>query len=124
MRAAEAAEAALAAHAPYSRFRVGAVVVGPDGRAWSGCNVENAAFASTICAEGNAISSAVAAGSRGPFEIWVACIDAERLSDAMPCGNCRQIMSEFGVVAVTVTIDGSVTERYTFDELLPNRFEL
>ena len=86
--------------------------------------MENAAYGSTICAEGNAISSAIAAGSRGPFEIWVACIDADRLEDAMPCGNCRQIMSEFGVEALPVTIDGSVTERYTFDEILPNRFEL
>jgi cytidine deaminase len=122
--AAEAAEAALAAYAPYSHFRVGAVAVAPDGRSWSGCNVENAAYGSTICAEGNAISSAVASGHRGPLEVFVACIDASRLADATPCGNCRQIMSEHGVTHVTITIDGTETRRFTLDELLPHRFEL
>jgi len=123
-RAAEAAEAALAAHAPYSRFRVGAVVVAPDGRSWRGCNVENGAYGSTICAEANAITTAVAAGYRGPFEVFVACIDASDLADATPCGNCRQVMSEFDVSSVTVTIDGSTTRRYAFADLLPHRFGL
>lgn len=122
--AAEAAEAAIAAYAPYSHFRVGAVAVAPDGRSWAGCNVENAAYGSTICAEGNALSSAVASGYRGPLEVFVACIDADRLADATPCGNCRQLMAELGVTHVTVTIDGTETRRFAFDELLPHRFEL
>jgi cytidine deaminase len=122
--AAEAAEAALAAYAPYSRFRVGAVVVAPDGRSWTGCNVENAAFGSTICAEGNALSTAVASGYRGPLEVFTACIDADRLEDATPCGNCRQLMAELGVTHVTVTVDGAESRRFTLDELMPHRFEL
>ncbi len=122
--AAEAAEAALAAYAPYSRFRVGAVAVASDGRSWAGCNVENAAFGSTICAEANALSSAVASGYRGPLEVFVACIDADLLEAATPCGNCRQLMAELGVTHVTVTLDGSEARRFTFDELMPHRFDL
>ncbi len=122
--AAEAAEAALAAYAPYSRFRVGAVAVAPDGRSWAGCNVENAAYGSTICAEGNALSSAVASGYRGPLEVFVACIDADRPAEATPCGNCRQLMAELEVSHVTVTVDGTETRRFTIDELMPHRFEL
>jgi cytidine deaminase len=121
---AEAAEAALAAYAPYSRFRVGAVAVASDGRWWSGCNVENAAYGSTICAEANALSSAVASGYRGPLEVFVACIDADRVADATPCGNCRQIMAELEVTHVTVTIDGTESRRFTLDELMPHRFDL
>lgn len=122
--AAEAAEAALAAYAPYSRFRVGALVVAEDGRSWSGCNVENAAYGSTICAEANALGSAMASGYRGPVEVFVACIDAQHLEDAMPCGNCRQLFSELGVTHVTVTIDGTEARRFVLDDLLPHRFKL
>lgn len=124
MHAAEAAEAALAAYAPYSHFRVGAVVVAADGRTWSGCNVENAAYGSTLCAEANALGSAVASGHRGPLEVFVACIDADRLEDATPCGNCRQLFSELGVTQVTITVDGVDTRRFSLDDLLPHRFEL
>lgn len=122
--AAEAAEAALAAYAPYSRFRVGALAVSEDGRVWRGCNVENAAYGSTICAEGAALAAAVSSGHRGPLEVFVACIDARLLADATPCGNCRQLMSELGVTHVTITVDGTETRRFTIDELLPHRFEL
>lgn len=121
----EAAVAAAArAHCPYSGFHVGAVVVAEDGRTWAGCNVENAAYGSSVCAEVNALTSAVAAGHTGPSEIYIACPDADDLSVATPCGNCRQVMSEFGVHRVVLTVDGSEVEDLTLDDLLPHRFEL
>ncbi len=119
-----AIEAAQLAYCPYSEFRVGAVVVAPDGRSWSGCNVENAAYGSGVCAEVNAVTTAVAAGHRGPSTVYVACPDAARLESASPCGNCRQFMHELGVTSVVVTTDGVSSVEYTMEELLPHGFEL
>lgn len=119
-----AIEAASRAYCPYSDFRVGAVVVAADGRSWSGCNVENAANGSSVCAEVNAVTTAVAAGHRGPSTIYVACPDAEKLSSASPCGNCRQVMHELGVERIVITTDGVHSVEYTMSELLPNGFTL
>lgn len=127
MTPAELAEMARAAaegaHAPYSKFRVGAVAVGADGEVFTAANVENAAYPSGTCAEANAIHYSVAQGVREFSAVAVACIDADRIDDAYPCGRCRQIMSEFDVETVIVTAGpGTEISSHTLDELLPHRF--
>ncbi len=116
---AEARAAAEGAYAPYSRFRVGAVVIAADGTRYTGANVENAAYGSTLCAEAVAIGTAVAAGVREIDTVAVGCLDAY---ECYPCGECRQLMSEFGVKRVVVQdAQGGATE-HTLDEILPHYF--
>lgn len=120
---AAARAAAENAYSPYSKFRVGAVVVGADGEVFIGANVENAAYPSSNCGEAIAIHSAVAAGVRKIDTLAVACIDAVDVQGAYPCGRCRQIMSEFGVDTIIVAAgEGSEIREHTLDELLPHRF--
>ena len=121
----EARRAAQDSYSPYSGFRVGAVVVGAAGERRAGSNVENAAYGSSICAEATAISGAVAGGLRKIVGVAVACIDAADLEGAYPCGNCRQLMAEFGVEWVVVTAGpGSEVRRHPFKELHPFAFHL
>lgn len=113
------------AYAPYSRFRVGAVVVGSEGETFTGANVENAAYPVSSCAEATAINYAVSQGLRAIEKVVVACVDADDVDGAYPCGRCRQIMSEFDVERVVVTAGkGSEIREHTLDELLPHRFDL
>jgi cytidine deaminase len=120
---AAARAAAENAYSPYSKFRVGAVVVGADGEVFTGANVENAAYPSSNCGEATAIHTAVAAGVRKIDTLAVACIDAADVQGAYPCGRCRQIMSEFGVESIIVAAgEGSEIREHTLDELLPHRF--
>lgn len=122
---ASARTAAEGAYAPYSDFRVGATVVGSDGRAFTGANVENAAYPATSCAEATAIATAVSHGVRDIDTVAVACIDAADVDGAYPCGRCRQIMSEFDVKRVIVTAgEGSEVRQHTLDDLLPYRFSI
>ena len=120
-----AREGAELSYSPYSNFRVGAVVVADDGRVFTGANVENAAYPASSCAEATAINTAAAAGVRKISTVVVACIDADDVDGAYPCGRCRQIMSEFDVdnVIVTAGEDAEIRE-HTLDELLPYRFNL
>jgi len=122
----EAARAAAAgSYSPYSKFRVGAVVVGSEGEVFTGANVENAAYPASSCAEATAINAAVAHGVRVIDTVAVACIDAEDVDGAYPCGRCRQIMSEFDVGHVVVTAgEGTEVREHSLDELLPFRFGL
>ena len=125
----ELAEAARAAaehsYSPYSNFRVGAVVVGDNGEIVTGANIENAAYPSSNCAEATAINTAAAQGIRKIEVVAVACVDADDIEGAYPCGRCRQIMSEFDVERVVVTAgDGSEIREHTLEELLPHRFSL
>lgn len=115
---------AAEAYAPYSKFHVGAAVITDDDRLFVGCNVENAAFGATICAEANAITSAVAAGARHLHAVAVACIDADSVDDAYPCGNCRQLMHEFGVERVIVTTGTGEIRHHRLADLLPHGFRL
>lgn len=120
-----AREAAELAYVPYSNFRVGAVVVADDGRVFTGANIENASYPASSCAEATAINTAAAAGVRKIETVAVACIDADDVEGAYPCGRCRQIMSEFDVENVIVTAgEGSEVREHTLDELLPHRFKL
>jgi cytidine deaminase len=117
--AAEARQAAERAYAPYSDFRVGAVVVADDGTRFAGANIENSAYGSSICAEASAIAHAASSGVRRMPTIAVACIDASEAG--YPCGNCRQLMREFGVERVIVDgPDGPI--EHAFDEILPHSF--
>lgn len=117
--------AALGSYSPYSGFRVGAVVVGAGGEIFSAANVENAAYPSGSCAEATAIAAAVSHGVHSIDQVAVACIDADDVDGAYPCGKCRQIMSEFDVKRVLVTAgEGSTVREHTLDELIPYRFDL
>lgn len=117
-----AARAAQAnAHAPYSRYRVGAALATPDGRVFAGCNVENAAYPSGTCAEAGAIAAMVAAGGRRIAEMLVVGDGPEPIT---PCGNCRQRIREFADAATRVHAAGAagVLASYLLDELLPASF--
>ena len=119
-----ARQAAERAHCPYSNFHVGAAVLCSDGTVVSGCNVENASYGLTICAERVALFSCVAQGLQ-PLELAVSCVDAQNnasLSSRMPCGACRQVMQELLPDNAIVYIDGIGTEPLT--ELLPDAFSL
>ncbi len=108
------------AYAPYSRFRVGAALLLPDGRLSSGCNVENASFGLSVCAERNAVAAAVAAGARR-FSGLAVVTDVR--PPASPCGACRQVLSEFGdfpVVLANLAGDRLVT---SVSHLLPDAFD-
>lgn len=109
-----ARKAAEQAYAPYSEFRVGAVVVAEDGSVFTGANVENAAYGSSVCAEANAIATAAGSGVRSIPTVAVVCLDGDNCT---PCGNCLQMMREFGVKRIIK--EGG---EYTFDELLPHSF--
>ncbi len=115
----EAGHIATAAHVPYSGFRVGAVAVSPNGERFSGCNVENAAYGASVCAEVNAITTAVASGITEIDTIAVVCLDG---SPCTPCGNCRQVMREFGVKRVILRDGSGVAIEFTLDDLLPESF--
>ncbi len=118
---ASARSAALAAYCPYSKFRVGAAAVA-GGKTYTGCNVENASYGLTVCAERAAIFSAIAAGNRQIDMIAIACIDAspENLSVRMPCGACRQVMAEFARSDIPILVDGVGPLRLS--DLLPSPF--
>ncbi len=105
------------AYAPYSKFQVGAVLVGKDGRTFGGCNVENISFGLTICAERNAVFAAVAAGCR-EFARIVIVADTE--VPASPCGACRQVLAEFNpdLELVLANFRGQ-SETFRLSELLP-----
>jgi cytidine deaminase len=109
------------AYAPFSNFRVGVVVVAADGTTYEGANVENSAYGSSMCAEATAIGNAVSNGVRKIDTIVVSCIDADE--PGYPCGNCRQLMVEFGVERVLVDGPDGIAE-HTLDDIIPHGFKL
>ncbi|MEO0997237.1 MAG: cytidine deaminase [Pseudomonadota bacterium] len=121
-----AAEVSNRAHAPYSNFRVGAALVDESGTAHTGCNVENGAYPEGICAEAGAISAMAAAGGRRIRTIAVWGADIEPGSVCVPCGGCRQKISEFATDDTRIVLGGPGVEPQVFsiDELLPLRFVL
>ncbi|RMG33469.1 MAG: cytidine deaminase [Planctomycetota bacterium] len=114
-------QARAAAYAPYSRFAVGAAVLTSDGRCFTGCNVENASYGLTICAERVAAAAAVAAGAR---ELRAVAVVAEPV--AFPCGACRQFLDEFaspqGLMVVVGTRRGEIVAVHALHDLLPQSF--
>ncbi len=118
----QARQAADRAYAPYSNFRVGAALRDGSGKVHLGCNVENASYGLTICAERNAIFAAVCSGAPRPFSaLAVACVDAAP-GGCSPCGACRQVMAEHFAAAAPVYVDG--LGEFTVGELLPHSFSL
>jgi cytidine deaminase len=109
------------AHAPYSRFHVGAALLDETGRIHAGCNVENAAYPQGLCAEAGALAQLVAAGGKR-VEAVIVVGEGPRLST--PCGGCRQKLREFAAddTPVIVADMQQVRARFTLGELLPHSF--
>lgn len=114
-----ATEARRRAYAPYSNYPVGAALRTRSGRIFSGCNVENAAYPSSMCAERVAIFKAVSEGEK-EFDVLAAVTS----NGGMPCGACRQVMAEFGLDLVVLIADGEgrLVQETTVAGLLPGAF--
>ena len=115
-----AAAAMDRAYAPYSKFRVGAALLGMDGSVTEGCNVENAAYPAGICAERAAVAAAVTRGTR-TFAAIVIMTEAD--VPTPPCGMCRQVLVEFAPQLEVVSVTrGGAQARWSMSELLPAAF--
>ena len=114
-----AIEARQNAYAPYSHFAVGAALLAKSGRVYIGCNIENASYGLTCCAERNAIFAAVGAGERRFKMLAVAADSPEPVA---PCGACRQVIAEFGIPLVVMGNLKEATKTMTAEELLPYGF--
>jgi cytidine deaminase len=114
-----ARQAAGAAYAPYSHFRVGAALLGENGDVYTGCNVENRSFGLTICAERTAAVNGISRGERR--FIAAAIFTPDSVEPVGPCGACRQVLSEFMAPGARVRFGGSGPERVdtTMGELYP-----
>ncbi len=117
----EAAAAARGkAYAPYSRFQVGAAILCDDGSVVKGCNIENATYGATVCAERNAVGALVLAG-RTPVAVAIV-VDSKQVTP--PCGLCRQVLAEFGAPTLPIrsfNLEGQ-QKSWTVGELLPEPF--
>jgi cytidine deaminase len=123
---AEARRARANAYAPYSSYRVGAAIATESGAIFVGCNVENASYGATICAERNAIGAMIAAGASKP----IACaIVTGGTKPGSPCGMCRQVLVEFAhdmpvILVAELESGGDVRRDTTLADLMPDVFEL
>ncbi len=111
------------AYAPYSDFQVGAAILTDDGRVFTGCNVENASYGLTICAERNAIFAAVAAGDgKAKLVIKAVAVTNSREMACSPCGACRQVIAEFGPDAAIFYQAPNGIRELSIEDLLPDSF--
>ena len=121
----KAAAAMRQAYAPYSRFCVGAALLTHEGRVFQGCNVENASYGLTLCAERTALGAAIAAGQR---RFTAIAIVANGKTAPMPCGACLQVFAEFCrpdfVIITAAARHPAATSVYTLKDLLPRAFRL
>jgi cytidine deaminase len=118
-----AREAMQRAYAPYSHFKVGAALLTSEGRIFSGCNVENASYGLTNCAERTAIFSAIA--QTGPdLSIQAIVVLNDQEAPSSPCGACRQVIYEFGPDAIVIFPTASGLKELSAAELLPEGFRL
>ena len=113
--------ASCKAYAPYSKFLVGAAILFKDGSIETGCNVENASYGLSLCAERNALSTAIAKGINS--EITKIAIFSPNTDKCYPCGACRQWIKEFSNDAVIVVKDGENLLELKISELLPYSFD-
>jgi len=108
------------AYVPYSKFRVGAAVLAKSGKLYTGCNIENASYGATCCAERTAIFKAVSEGDR---EIEALAVNTDTDHKVFPCGICRQVMAEFSEdLKVYVSDRNGNYEEYTIGQLMPGAF--
>lgn len=115
----KALQAKKNAYVPYSSFKVGAAVLTEDGKIYTGCNIENAAYSPSVCAERTAIFKAVSEGAREIKSIAVVAGD----DMSYPCGVCRQVIKEFGENAIIIVAKSEEDyEKYRLDDLLPHSF--
>lgn len=113
-----AREARQRAYAPYSGYQVGAALLAADGTIYTGCNIENAAYPATICAERVAVTKAVSEGQRNFVAIAIATGNG-----GSPCGICRQVMYEFAPHMTVLLVDNEhITSEYHLSDLLPDGF--
>jgi cytidine deaminase len=114
-----AQDARQKAYAPYSNYKVGAALVTPSGRFFTGCNVENAAYPTSLCAERVAVFKAVSEGERK-----FAAIAVVTSNGGTPCGSCRQVLAEFGLdtVVLIADADGILHQETSVAGLLPGAF--
>jgi cytidine deaminase len=117
IRAAKAAREK--AYSPYSNFKVGAAVMTPSGKIYSGCNVENASYGLTNCAERTAIYKAV---SEGEHSFAALAVVADTDAPVAPCGACRQVIAEFGIEQIILGNIKGHTKILSLEELLPYAF--
>ena len=108
------------AYAPYSNFHVGAALLGEDGSVHVACNVENASYGLTICAERAAVGRAIAAGV---YKYTAVAIVTDGEEAVGPCGACRQVLAEFAPNMRVISEAGGRRREWTLDELLPEPFE-
>ena len=120
-----AVEAMKNSYSRYSHFAVGAALLCGDGSVYTGCNIENSAFSATVCAERTAFFKAISDGKREFTKIAVVGgKDNDIGAPCMPCGVCRQVMSEFCKKDFCIiTLKDGVPQSHTLDELLPHAFE-
>lgn len=117
----QAKKGMMHSYAPYSGFHVGAALLGADGEIFTGCNVENASYGATICAERTAILKAVSDGYREFTDILIVCSE-DRFP--YPCGMCLQVMSEFMPEERVHVVKGEEIKTFMVSELLPQAFHL
>ena len=122
----EAIDAARAAseqaYAPYSGFRVGAAIVTVGGALYDGCNVENASYGLSICAERGAVMKMISSVPPEDRRIKLIAVTSPNTAPCFPCGACRQVLREFGCEEVVVLDAEGSPRRYPFEEMLPNSF--
>lgn len=107
------------AYAPYSNFKVGAAVETEDGQIFTGCNIENASYGLTCCAERNAVFAAVGSGARA---FKTLCVVADTIEPIAPCGACRQVLAEFNFSKIILANCKGQIKTMTVAELLPYSF--
>ena len=116
----KAEEARKKSYSPYSRYPVGAALMAKDGTIYAGCNVENVSYGAALCAERNALGSAVADGQR---DFTAIAIIGSHEDYTMPCGICRQVMAEFHVPLIICGKSPDDYRTYTLEELFPSSFQ-
>ena len=121
-----AIDATQKSYSPYSNCKVGAALLTKDDKIYTGCNIENASFSPTICAERVAFSKAISEGEREFCAIAIAAKKDDALSTFTPCGVCRQVMSEFcsDDFTILVVTDENSYKEYTLADMLPHSFKL